>query len=70
MTRCESDNLKSDEAKIVVYYPSPDETLFSVAKHFRTTSLKVAEDNNILESVFAEDNPAGNLSGIKRLLIY
>ena len=70
MTRCEGESYESDDAKIIVYYPSADETLFSVAKHFRTSSLKLAQDNDITESVFAEDNPTGNLSGVKRLLIY
>ena len=57
-------------AKITVYYPSDDDTLFSVAKRFKTSVLKVAKDNDISESVFSSNNPDGKLSGIKKLVIY
>ena len=57
-------------AGITVYYPTENDTLFSVAKRFHTSSLKVARDNDISESVFASDNPEGKLVGIKKLLIY
>jgi hypothetical protein len=60
----------STESGIVVYYPNPSDTLFSVAKKFRTSSLKLAVDNNISESVFAADNTEGNLCGIGKLIIY
>ncbi len=55
---------------ITVYYPTDEDTLFSVAKKFHTSSLKVARDNDISETVFASDNPDGRLNGIKKLLIY
>jgi hypothetical protein len=62
--------VESTESGIVVYYPNPSDTLFSVAKKFRTSSLKLAVDNNISESVFAADNTEGNLCGIGKLIIY
>lgn len=70
MTRAEGESYKSDGAKITVYYPTKDETLFSVAKRFHTSTLKVAKDNDITESVFSSDNPGGKLSGVKKLIIY
>lgn len=70
MTRCEGEKYESDSAKITVYYPDKNETLFSVAKRFHTSCLKVANDNNIVESVFAESNPSGSLSSVKKLIIY
>ena len=70
MTRVMDDSESTDGARVTVYYPSADESLFSVAKRFRTPILKVAKDNDITESVFAADNPGGNLSGVKRLIIY
>ena len=68
--------LKEDEAfercgsKITVYYPTPSDTLFSVAKKYHTSCVKLASDNSITESVLASDNPDGRLSGVKKLLIY
>ena len=70
MNCCEGEESSTNEAKITVYYPAPNETLFEVAKRFRTSCLKVAQDNDITESVFAADNPQGGLSGIKKLIIY
>ena len=58
------------EAKITVYYPTDGDTLFSVAKKYRTSVLKVARDNDIAESVFSSSNPDGKLSGVKKLIIY
>ena len=66
----EGDPLDVKGAKITVYYPTSDDTLFSVAKRFRTSVLKVARDNEISESVFSAGNPDGRLSGVKKLVIY
>lgn len=63
-------DFESVESGVVVYYPDPEDSLFSVAKRFRTSSLKIALDNNISEVVFAGENPEGKLSGVKKLLIY
>lgn len=38
-------------SRISVYYPSDDESLFSVAKKFHTTVAKVALDNSLTQSV-------------------
>ena len=66
----EGEVYESVGACITVYYPTEDDTLFSVAKRFHTSGLKVARDNDISESVFASDNPEGKLTGVKKLLIY
>jgi hypothetical protein len=34
-------------SEIRVYYPNSEETLFSVAKKYHTTSAKIAEDNGL-----------------------
>ena len=66
----DGEHYESEGARITVYYPTENDTLFSVAKRFRTSSLKVARDNDISESVFAADNPEGKLTGVKKLIIY
>ena len=70
MTCLESDDGCSEAAKITVYYPAPGDTLFEVAKRFRTSTLKLAQDNDITQSVFSSDNPSGSLSGVKKLIVY
>ena len=69
-------NARSDEkydksnSVVTVYYPTDEDTLFSVAKRFRTSSLKIARDNDIAEAVFSDSNPDGKLFGVKKLIIY
>ncbi len=70
MSRKEGEEYESKSATITVYYPTADDTLFSVAKKFHTSGLKVARDNDISESVFAADNPSGSLAGVKKLIVY
>ena len=56
--------------RVTVYYPSSNETLFSVAKKFHVTSMKLAEDNSLTESVSkTSDASEYKLSSIKRLII-
>ena len=68
-TAKETEPFEKNDSQIKVYYPTAGDTLFSVAKRFHTSSVKVATDNSIAESVFASDNPDGKLTGIKRLII-
>jgi len=63
----EGEELVSSPSKITVYYPTPGESLFSVAKRYRTTVEKLARDNSLTESVFA--SAAEMPSGVKRLII-
>ena len=70
LTVKEDEEIVENEGRITVYYPSDDDTLFSVAKRFRTSAVKVAADNELTESVFADDGEGGKLVGVKRLLIY
>lgn len=70
MSVVEGESFEADAAKITVYYPSKNDTLFSVAKRFHTSGIKVANDNDITDAVFAADNPSGSLSGVKKLIIY
>lgn len=70
LTIDEGAEMPENEGKITVYYPSGEDTLFSVAKRFRTSTAKVARDNDLTESVFADENEGGNLVGVTKLLIY
>ena len=57
------------ESEITVYYPSADDTLFSVAKAFHTSTKKIAADNMLTESVMKSSFEAGGLVGIRKLII-
>ena len=70
MTMLEGESYEGDEARVTVYYPTSSDTLFSVAKRFHTSGLKLAGDNGITEAVFSSDNPTGSLRGVKRVIIY
>jgi hypothetical protein len=47
-------------SQITVYYPTADDTLFGIAKKFRTTVKEIAVSNSLSESVVA----SGTLGGI------
>lgn len=66
----ENEKYEKVGATVNVYYPDEADTLFSVAKRFRTSGLKIARDNDISETVFAAENESGSLAGIKKILIY
>ena len=66
----EGERYEKTGATVTVYYPDENDTLFSVAKRFRTSGLKIARDNDISETVFAAENESGSLNGIKKILIY
>ena len=69
-TMRENEKYEKTGATVTVYYPDEGDTLFSVAKKFRTSGLKIARDNDISETVFAAENESGRLNGIKKILIY
>jgi hypothetical protein len=69
-TKREDEKYEKVGATVTVYYPDESDTLFSVAKKFRTSGLKIARDNDISETVFAAENESGSLKGIKKILIY
>ncbi len=58
-----------DASAITVYYPSSDETLFSVAKKFHTSMAAIAGDNALTESVFASPSSPLKTLGTKKLII-
>lgn len=66
----EDEKYESCSSKITVYYPTADDTLFSVARRFHTSTLKVAADNSLGEAVMSRDGGDGNLAGVKKLIIY
>ena len=55
------------DSKIIVYYPEKQETLFEIAKKFRTTVEKISADNSISRSVSASGE---NSLSERKLLIY
>ena len=55
------------KTRICVYYPTDGEELFDIARKFRTTEAKLAEDNSlVLETASTGDRA---LHGVKRLLV-
>ena len=60
--------IMASASRITVYYPSADDTLFSVAKRFHTTAAKLCCDNSIEATASTHDAP-DSLSGVKKLLI-
>lgn len=64
------ETFESNSSRIVVYYPDEDENLFSIAKKYRTTALKIATDNSLGAEVFADAEGKGRPIGVKKLLIY
>lgn len=56
-------------SKITVYYPKEGDRLFDVAKKYKTTSKKIAEDNLLTESALSSFDTANSLMGVKKLII-
>ncbi len=56
-------------SRITVYYPDSDDTLFGIAKKFRTTVKDIAVDNSLTESVVNSFSDSGALKGVRRLII-
>ncbi|MBQ9084095.1 MAG: DUF3794 domain-containing protein [Clostridia bacterium] len=54
---------------IVIYYPEEGESLFEVARLFRTSLLKLASDNSLSESAFRSPSSSSSLSGVRKLII-
>ena len=57
------------QGRILVYYPDREDTLFSVARRFHTTSKRVAIDNALTESALADRDGTSSLHGVERLII-
>ena len=53
---------------ITVYYPTPSDSLFSVAKRFHTTPEKLACDNKLAEMAASID-ACDSLAGVQKLVI-
>lgn len=54
---------------ISVYYPEEDETLFEVAKRFKTSAMKIASDNALSAEVVNSQNSRGSLASVNKLII-
>ncbi len=54
---------------VFVYYPDADDTLFSVARKFHTTTEKIAIDNALTEAAVADKSASASLRGVDKLII-
>ena len=61
---------KASASVITVYYPTEEDTLFSVAKRFHTTPERIAEDNAVEVMASSGVGDSDSLKGVKKLLIY
>ncbi len=72
MTECNDlgeGELEEKRSCITVYYPDESETLFDIAKRFRTTGAKIAADNKLSEPVLSSMDSKSSLAGVKKLII-
>ena len=60
----------TDGAKITVYYPNKNDTLFDVARRYHTSVSKLASDNMLTEEVIKEVGSEGGLGAVKKLIVY
>ena len=60
---------KKKNGKISVYYPDTEDTLFDVARKFRTTAERVAIDNSLTEAAIADGCSPASLVGVDMLII-
>ena len=56
-------------SRICVYYPTPEDSLFSVARTYHTGVRDIAAANMLSESVMNSFDAPGSLVGVKRLII-
>lgn len=54
---------------VTVYYPEQNDTLFGVAKKFKTSVQKIAEDNAMTAETVSRKSEGSSLSEYKKLLI-
>ena len=57
------------DSKITVYYPLPEDSLFTVARAYHTGVREIAAANMLSESVMNSFDVPGSLAGVKRLII-
>ena len=57
------------KATVTVYYPRGGESLFDVAKKYKTTSLKIARDNDLSDQALSSFDTHDSLAGVKKLII-
>lgn len=65
----EGEREENRPSRITVYYPSKGDTLFGIAKKFRTTARAVAADNSLTESVASRPSDTSVLGGVRKLII-
>ncbi|MBR2343150.1 MAG: hypothetical protein IKA64_02745 [Clostridia bacterium] len=59
----------SSPSRVVVYFPTPEDTLFEVARRYHTTPTRVASVNSLTEECVSDSGSRDSLRGIKRLVI-
>ena len=63
------ERLMRDPSLISVYYPIKNESLFDIAKRFHVSVTRLAQINELSESVLASSETPGALSGVSYLMI-
>lgn len=58
-----------DGTVVTVCYPTPEDTLWSVAKRYHTTVRQIAVDNALTEEVATHMGEAGRLTNVKKLFV-
>ena len=71
MTECNVNGEKEEKCSstVTVYFPDSEDTLFSVAKRFRSTGARIALDNELSEATLSGWDDKDSLHGVKRLII-
>ncbi len=60
---------KKPPSVISVYYPEEGDTLFGVAKKFKTSPAKIAEDNALTEEAMSKKDSLSSLISVGKLII-
>ena len=63
------EEVEKRRSEIIVYYPEPEETLFDIAKAYRTTVAKIALDNSLSDSVASSADGQVSSLGVKSVII-
>ena len=61
---------EKNNSRIIIYYPDREESLFSVAKKYRTTVAKIAADNSLTAEVLSHNGENDQMLNGKKLIIY
>lgn len=67
--RSQSQEASAETSRITVYYPKKGESLFDIAKRYKTTVKRIGEDNELTESALLSFDSHESVIGVKKLII-